>query len=126
MTHGIERYRRKLFSQIWINEFHFWIGDITAYASLLAGLTLIIIGSVIWKFKLVELLAGYKENSNVDKDLLAKVTGLSLLLLGFLLLAESTLIFKDVIKQDAAILLVLLSIILGTIVTALICTHYSK
>ena len=77
-----------------------------------------------WKFKLVELLAGYKENSNVDKDLLAKVTGLSLLLLGFLLLAESTLIFKDVIKQDAAILLVLLSIILGTIVTALIFTQF--
>lgn len=97
-----------------------------AYASLLAGLTLIIIGSMLWKFKLVELLAGYKENSNVDKDLLAKVTGLSLLLLGFLLLAESILIFKGVIKQDAAILLVLLSIILGTIVTALICTHYSK
>ena len=97
-----------------------------AYASLLAGLTLIIIGSMLWKFKLVELLAGYKENSNVDKDLLAKVTGLSLLLLGFLLLAESILIFKGVIKQDAAILLVLLSIILGAIVTALICTHYSK
>lgn len=97
-----------------------------AYASLLAGLTLIIIGSVIWKFKLVELLAGYKENSNVDKDFLAKVTGLSLLLLGILLLAESIFIFKGIIKQDAAILLVVISIILGTIVTALICTHYSK
>ena len=58
------------------------------YASLLAGLTLIIIGALILKFKLVELLAGYKENSNVDKELLAKVSGLSLLILGFLLLAE--------------------------------------
>ena len=96
------------------------------YASLLAGLTLVILGSMLWKFKLVELLAGYKENSNVDKDFLAKVTGLSLLLLGILLLAESIFIFKGIIKQDAAILLVVISIILGTIVTALICTHYSK
>lgn len=96
------------------------------YASLLAGLTLLIIGAMLWKFKLVGLLAGYKENSNVDKDLLAKVTELSLLLLGILLLAESIFIFKGIIKQDAAILLVVISIILGTIVTALICTHYSK
>lgn len=97
-----------------------------AYASLLAGLTLIIIGAMLWKFKLVELLAGYKENSNVDKNLLAKVTGLSLLMLGFLLLAESVLIFKGLIKQDAAIIIVLGTIILGTVVNALICSHYSK
>ncbi|WP_304017919.1 DUF3784 domain-containing protein [Fenollaria timonensis] len=97
-----------------------------AYASLIAGLTLVILGSMLWKFKLVGLLAGYKENSNVDKDLLAKVTGLSLLLLCILLLAESIFIFKGIIKQDAAILLVVISIILGTIVTALIFTHYSK
>ena len=97
-----------------------------AYASLLAGLTLIIIGAMLWKFKLVELLAGYKENSNVDKNLLAKVTGLSMLLLGFLLLAESVLIFKGLIKQDAAIIAVLGTIILGTVVNALICSHYSK
>lgn len=99
---------------------------IIPYASLIAGLTLLIIGAMLWKFKLVGLLAGYKVNSNVDKDLLAKVTGLSLLLLGILLLAESIFIFKGIIKQDAAILLVVISIILGTIVTALICTHYSK
>lgn len=97
-----------------------------AYASLLAGLTLIIIGTLLWKFKLVELLAGYKENSNASKDLLAKVTGLSLLLLGILLLAESILIFKGLIKQDAAIIIVLGTIILGTVVNALICSHYSK
>lgn len=97
-----------------------------AYTSLLAGLTLIIVGAMLWKFKLVELLAGYKENSNVDKDLLAEVTGLSILLLGFLLLAESVLIFKGLIKQDAAIIIVLGTIIIGTIVSALICSHYSK
>lgn len=97
-----------------------------AYASLLAGLTLIIIGAILWKFKLVGLLAGYKENSNASKDLLAKVTGLSILLLGFLLLAESVLIFKGLIKQDAAIIIVLGTIILGTVVNALICSHYSK
>ena len=97
-----------------------------AYASLLAGLTLIIIGAMLWKFKLVELLAGYKENSNASKDLLAKVTGLSILLLGFLLLAESVLIFKGLIKQDVAIIIVLGTIILGTVVNALICSHYSK
>ena len=97
-----------------------------AYASLLAGLTLIIIGAMLWKFKLVELLAGYKENSNASKDLLAKVTGLSILLLGFLLLAESVLIFKEIIKDDTAIIAVLGTIILGTVVNALICSHYSK
>ena len=96
------------------------------YASLLAGLTLIIIGAMLWKFKLVELLDGYKENSNVEKDLLAKASGLSLLLLGFLLLAESILIFKGLIKQDAAIVIVVASIILGTIVTALLSSHYSR
>lgn len=99
---------------------------IIPYASLIAGLTLLIIGAMLWKFKLVGLLAGYKVNSNVDKDLLAKVTGLSILLLGLLLLAESVLIFKDIIKQDAAIFIVLGTIILGTIVNALICSHYSK
>lgn len=97
-----------------------------AYASLLAGLTLIIIGAMLWKFKLVELLAGYKEKPNVDKNLLAKVTGLSILLLDLLLLAESVLIFKGLIKQDAAIIIVLGTIILGTVVNALICSHYSK
>ena len=99
---------------------------ITAYASLLVGLTLIILGILLWKFKLVELLAGYKENSNVDKDHLDKVSGLSLLFLGFLLLAESIFIFKEIIKEGAAILLVVVSVILGTILTTLICTHYSK
>ena len=97
-----------------------------SYASLLAGLTLIIIGTLLWKFKLVELLAGYKEKPNVDKDLLAKASGLSLLLLGFLLAAESLLIFKGIIKEDTAIIAVLGTIILGTIVTALISSHYSK
>lgn len=97
-----------------------------SYASLLAAVTLIIIGATLWKFKLVELLAGYKENSNIDKDSLAKVSGLSLIILGFLLLAESILIFKDLIKEDAAIIIVLGTIILGTIVNTLICSHYSK
>ncbi|UQK58741.1 DUF3784 domain-containing protein [Fenollaria massiliensis] len=97
-----------------------------AYASLLAAITLIILSTALWKFKLVGLLAGYKENSNASKDLLAKVTGLSILLLGFLLLAESVLIFKGLIKQDAAIIIVLGTIILGTVVNALICSHYSK
>lgn len=97
-----------------------------AYASLLAGLTLIIIGAMLWKFKLVELLAGYKENSNVDKNLLARVTGLSILLLGLLLLVETVLIFKEIIKEDTAIFAVLGTIILGTVVNALICSHYSK
>ncbi len=99
---------------------------ITAYASLLVGLTLIILGILLWKFKLVELLAGYKENSNIDKDYLDKVSGLSLLVLGFLLLAESIFIFKEIIKEGAAILLVVVSVILGTILTTLICSHYSK
>lgn len=75
---------------------------------------------------MVELLAGYKADSNVNKDLLAKATGLSLLLLGFLLAAESLLIFKEIIKEDTAIIAVLGTIILGTIVTALISSHYSK
>ena len=97
-----------------------------AYASLLAAITLIILSTALWKFKLVGLLAGYKENSNASKDLLAKVTGLLILLLGFLLLAESVLIFKGSIKQDAAIIIVLGTIILGTVVNALICSHYSK
>ena len=97
-----------------------------SYASLLADITLIIIGATLWKFKLVELLAGYKENSNIDKDFLAKVSGLSSIILGFLLLAESILIFKDLIKEDAFIIIVLGTIILGTIVNTLICSHYSK
>ena len=97
-----------------------------AHASLLAGLTLVLLGTLLWKFKLVELLAGYKENSNVDKELLAKVSGISILLLGLLLLAESILIFKEVIKQDAVIIVVLGTIILGTMVNTLVCSHYSK
>ncbi|WP_215491642.1 DUF3784 domain-containing protein [Fenollaria sporofastidiosus] len=97
-----------------------------AYASLLAGLTLIIIGSMLWKFKMVELLAGYKADSNVNKDLLAKATGLSLLLLGFLLAAESLLIFKGVISGEKAIVTVVITMVLGVMVSALVSSHYSK
>lgn len=97
-----------------------------AYASLLAGLTLIIIGAMLWKFKLVELLAGYKADSNVNKDLLSKATGLSLLLLGFLLVAESILIFKGVISGEKAIVTVVITTVLGVMVSALVSSHYSK
>lgn len=97
-----------------------------AYASLLAGLTLIIIGVMLWKFKMVEILAGYKESSEVDKDILAKASGLSLLLLGFLLFVESILIFKSVISGEKAIFTVVLTIILGVIASALVISHYSK
>lgn len=97
-----------------------------AYASLLAGFTLIIIGVMLWKFKMVEILAGYKESSEVDKDILAKASGLSLLLLGFLLLLESILIFSRVISGENAILTVVITIVLGVMVSALISSHYSK
>lgn len=96
------------------------------YASLLAGLTLIIVGTMLWKFKMVEILAGYKESSEEDKDLLAKASGLSLLLLGFLLLTESTLIFKGVISGEKAIFTVVLTIILGVMASALVVSHYSN
>lgn len=97
-----------------------------SYASLLAGLTLIIIGAMLWKFKLVELLAGYKADSNVNKDLLSKASGLSLLLLGFLLVAESILIFKGVISGEKAIVTVVITTVLGVMVSALVSSHYSK
>ena len=97
-----------------------------AYASLLAGLTLIIVGAMLWKFKMVEILAGYKESSEVDKDLLAKVSGLSILLLGLLLLAESILIFKSVISGEKAVFTVVFTIILGVMASALVISHYSK
>lgn len=50
--------------------------------SLLAGITLVIIvGMLIWKFKLVGILAGYEPKSGVDEARLATVSGLLLLML---------------------------------------------
>lgn len=54
-------------------------------ASLLSGITLLIIGILIWKFKLVDILAGYNPKVDVDNNRLAKISGISLSLVGFLL-----------------------------------------
>lgn len=94
--------------------------------SLLVGITLAIVGIVIWKFKLVEILAGYTPESGVDKTRLATVTGLSLFLIGILLLVESVLIFKGIIILDKAVFMVVGTIIIGVIVVAVVTSYYSK
>lgn len=93
--------------------------------SLLAGITLVIVGLLIWKFKLVEILAGYVPKSGVDEARLATMSGLSLLIVGLLLLTESFLIFKGVIIQEKAVFVVVGTIIIGIIVVAAVTSYYS-
>lgn len=94
--------------------------------SLLAGITLVIVGLLIWKFKLVGILAGYEPKSGVDEARLATVSGLLLLMLGLLLLAESFLIYKGIIMPEKAIFVVVGTIIVGVIVVAIVTSYYSK
>lgn len=94
--------------------------------SLMAGITLAIVGIVIWKFKLVGILAGYVKESGVDETRLATMSGLSLFLVGLLLLVESFLIFKGIIMPEKAIFVVVGTIIIGVIVVAVVTSYYSK
>lgn len=96
-----------------------------AIVSLLAGITLVILGILIWKFKLVGLLAGYNPETDVNESRLAKITGLLLLIVGLLLLVESFLILKGIILQKA-IFVVVGIIIVGVIVVAVVVSYYSK
>ena len=94
--------------------------------ALLSGITLIIVGLLIWKFKLVGILASYTHNTGIDETRLATISGLLLTLVGALLLLESILIFKGLIIPDKAIFVVLATIIIGIIVVAVVTSHYSK
>lgn len=94
--------------------------------ALLSGITLIIVGLLIWKFKLVGILAGYTHNTGIDETRLATISGLLLNLVGTLLLLEAILIFKGLIIPDKAIFVVLATIIIGIIVVAVVTSHYSK
>ncbi len=95
-------------------------------ASLLAGITLAIVGLLIWKFKLVKLLAGYHPNTNTNNKRLATFSGLSLMLVGFCLLVDSFLIFKGIIRGETGVLVVVGTIILGSILVSIITSYYSK
>lgn len=97
-----------------------------AIVSLLAGMTLAIVGILIWKFKLVGILAGYTPESGVDEIRLVTITGLLLLIVGLLLLVESFLILKGIIIPDKAVFVVVGTIIVGIIVVAAVTSCYSK
>ena len=94
--------------------------------SLLAGITLTIVGILMWKFKLVGILAGYAPESGVDETRLATMSGLLLLMVGLLLLVESFLILKGIIMAEKAIFVVVGTIIIGVIVVAVVTSYYSK
>ena len=94
--------------------------------SLLAGITLTIVGILIWEFKLVGILAGYTPESGVDETRLATMSGLLLLMVGLLLLVESFLILKGIIMPEKAIFVVVGTIIIGVIVVAVVTSYYSK
>lgn len=94
--------------------------------SLLAGITLVIVGILIWKFKLVGILAGYDPKSGVDDTRLATRSGLLLFMVGLLLLVESFLTFQGIIRPEKAVFIVIGTIIIGVIVVAVVTSYYSK
>lgn len=94
--------------------------------SLLSGITLLVVGLVIWKLEMVELLAGYESKRSVDKPRLAKKSGLSLPLLGLVLLVESFLVFKGVLTSEKAIFVVFGTIIIGVLIVAVVVSRYSE
>ncbi len=94
--------------------------------SLVAGISLTIVALLIWKFKAVEILAGYDPKDVVDSTRLAHVAGLMLLMLGILLMTESLLIYKEIIIAEQAVFVVVGTIIIGTIVSGLVISYFSK
>lgn len=94
--------------------------------SLLSGFTLLIFGIIIWKFKLVDILAGYEHKDNVDETRLASITGISLFILGVLLIIESYLIFREIINVEYTIFVVIGTMIIGLIIVGVLTSHYSK
>lgn len=67
-------------------------------SSLTAGTFLILIGLLIWKFKLVHLIPGVRTNSQTDKEGLAKWLGSNIIIMGiviWLVGAIQILIFKE-------------------------------
>lgn len=94
--------------------------------SFLSGATLAGVGFIIWKLKMVEVLAGYRKNATTDVDVLVTVTGLSLILLGALLLVESLLIYKAILIGNASVLTVVGTIIMGIIIVGIITAYFSR
>ncbi len=94
--------------------------------TLLSGITFLVLGAVIWKFKLVDILAGYKYNPSVNINRLATMVGLSCCVLGLSLIVEGLLIHNGVIASHKAVLVVIGTIIAGTMVVGIVASYFSK
>ncbi|MDO5695921.1 MAG: DUF3784 domain-containing protein [Eubacteriales bacterium] len=94
--------------------------------ALLSGVTLIAVGVLIWRFKMVDILAGYKKDNKRNDKVLATMVGLALVLFGALLLVESLLIYKQMLIGTKAILTVVGTMVIGVSVVGIVASYYSN
>jgi hypothetical protein len=85
---------------------------------LITGFFLAIIGFLIWKFKVIEILRMYNPRTCKDKDALAKWTGLRFMAAG---LASASVFFMPIHESDGNFPVFLY---LGLIIAVLIITAY--
>ncbi|MEJ6951491.1 DUF3784 domain-containing protein [Natronospora cellulosivora (SeqCode)] len=93
---------------------------------IIATLPLLILGFLIWKFEIVDIIAGYDESKTKDKSGLAKWVGRNLLIMGALLLL---LIIIDIyLNLSPSLILILMLLIMGviSIFTAMGTKKYEK
>lgn len=96
------------------------------WAALLSGFLLSVVGFVIWRFKLVELLAGYKSEEVKDPVQLAKVSGVSLLVLGGILILEALVLRFTPLSAKVGMLIVLATLIVGITVVGILTNRCSR
>ncbi len=96
------------------------------WAALLSGFLLFAVGFVIWRFKLVELLAGYKSEEVKDPVQLAKVSGVSLLVLGIILILEALALRVTALNAKVGMFVVLATLIVGITVVGILTNRYSR
>ncbi|MCQ9209850.1 DUF3784 domain-containing protein [Granulicatella seriolae] len=95
-------------------------------ASLLSGLTLLFIGIIIWRFKLVNILAGYKSSETSNPNRLATLVGISLMLNGVVILVEAMLIYEEILANETALLTIIGTLLIGVSITGLVANYFSK
>ncbi len=96
------------------------------FAIAVGSVPIFIIGAVIWKFKMVEVIAGYDEDKVVDKDGMARWVGASLMVSSVIMIASYYFLKQfDISGGTQAIIAISLLLVLLTI-TAVGTRRYEK
>ncbi len=92
----------------------------------IASIPIFIIGLVIWKFKCVEIIAGYDENKVKDKDGMAKWVGSCLMITSIVMISLYFIIEKLEIKNGPSVLISVGVLLILLTITALGTRRYEE